>query len=732
VHQLVKEASVCLLEARGGIVESKCILWEDVLFSDVDVKLVRRLWKSKGCGERKWMTIFRGYSDALGSGRQLFDYAVSLFPKCGEREFIDFLKEFSRVCLRELLSCKALWLLPFLDLKVLGGFDTVYNRDEPFASYKKDYGVKSKQILSKRLRYWIRDTVNKLEIKRVGYSFEDYISFRDAWAVGGSSVQGTAKYVGGSDTRRGIRVKDKWYALSHLEDREIVERCLSEEETIVKPFVKIDEPAACRTVQSYDTFSIIRCSFLDEALGNRNHGGSWTTLGAGLQEKAELRKSIKGTIGTRVCTDQSSFDTHQSKSWVVFALRVLFDRIIAVNPHMKVVAEAEFRSLSNVYLEYEGSRLRWENGVLSGYKFTADIDTILNRAESRCAFEALGCKIKFERYHGDDALVILDGTFDKERLVKEYSKMGLDLHPQKTWVGKQWTEYLHEIYAGNRVCGFPARAFRAIAWQKPITGSGEVFGAAKFNALVSVLRMGARRGLDVVDMLRRVVKIKCPSFNEESFQGWLSTPVVLGGAGFRSTGRVALKVETTNRMRESTLRIDGGVLPRLLSAARARAEGKVPIHGMRYSVRFERVRGSKEMDPLKATKYLAVQPPRTDWQVQDLVKFTDAYERKLNLEDKLRGGDVIKPSDLPESWRWREDCDRLYRRYRRLVSETFGYDNVITTVETFWRLTDWVNRVWAGICYRVPDPGKVDKELRLLALRYFSASLNKRIVTVSV
>jgi hypothetical protein len=174
--------------------------WRDVPFSSVDERLIRRLWrvgKNKHVkGFSKWGYVFAGYGKTLAkNASETFFKTVGAFPNCCERCFIDFLKEFSRINLRQVLEGDELWRMMFLDLKVLGGFDTVYNRDDPFEAYEKDFCTESDQVLSEEMKWWIDNTINKIEFVPVGYTFEEFVSFRDAWALPGASVQGTRKKV---------------------------------------------------------------------------------------------------------------------------------------------------------------------------------------------------------------------------------------------------------------------------------------------------------------------------------------------------------------------------------------------------------------------------------------------------------------------------------------------------------------------------------------------------------
>lgn len=682
--------------------------WWELGFSEKDEMLSRKLWKGLRLGfskGSKWSYILSGYVRSLPLlDRKLFMRFIENLPRelC-EECFIEYLKEVSRKALELLLEESQMWLIYYLDLKVLGGFDTELNRKNPFEDYEKDYGTEVVKEVPDLIKKWIDDTVSKIGIKEVDFSFDEFVSFRDGWSLPGASVQGTAKRVvfKSSKKKASVRVKNKWFAMLEYSDDEIVKECLKGRIPRVRPFVKLDEPAACRTVQCYDTYALIRCCYLEQALGDLNAHGKWTTIGVNPREKQKVRKDIFSLEqGTWLCTDQSQFDVNQPKAWVVYALKSLYKRIGARNPHMGSVISAELKSLEKVMLDFENRSLEWGKGVLSGYLFTALLDSILNRAETRSVLEMMRRRdVCFERYQGDDAIVRLRDWIDRQEVSRIYKSLGLEIHPSKTWVTKRNTEYLHEIYYCNgAVYGFPARAWRAIAWKKPVTGVANEFGSQKFNSLIDTIRMAMRRGLLVEDILRRVVKPMMENFDEGKFQAWIKTPSVLGGFGAGMRGRVAIDVQTLRDDSFDVFVKNVSNLDKLWkSAVETRISSACPIPGIVNIYRFAKVRGEGKMPKLKISRYAELPVLRIDWEVKDLKFHPDAYNRKLNLEWKLKSGERIEVVDLPEGFLGLHTVDGVYRKYRKVVAKALSVESAMTAAESFVRVSDWINRAWAGV-----------------------------------
>jgi hypothetical protein len=671
----------------------------------MDESLVRRFWRNdrKFGKANKWSYIFSGYKKCLpaAEARDFTLFVKEISRNLCERCLIDRLKEVTTAAMRSILDTGFLWPRYFLDLKVLGGFDTVLNRDEPFAEYPEIFGEQPQRDFPDRLKYWIDETIARIEIRSVAYSFSDFVSFRDGWALSGASVQGTKKkvtFVDEDGKKASLGVKNKYFALSHLSDKEIVDKCKTTECTVL-PFIKKDEPAACRTVQCYDTYSLIRCSFLEQALGDLNGGGFWTTIGLSDVDRLNFRRNLFSKKVNWICTDQSEFDQNQALPWIEYALSKLYDRIVLVNPHMRDVAKTELESMKRVFIKVKGqSPIHWGAGVLSGFKFTALLDSILNRAETRYVFEILGhSEVVFEAYQGDDAIVGAAGVIRSKELSDEYGKLGLIIHPQKTWINRGITEYLHEIYAYGGVFGFPARVFKAIAWASPNTGLGSTFGEAKFRAYLSTLLMGLRRGLDTYPIVRKFVGTY--GLAGPKVEAWLCTPTLFGGFGAGRLGRMGLEVRTK---RSKTYRtyingLWGG--PLYVQAARTRVESACPIPGVENTYIFRKVKGVAMMPSTEAGLLAETGAVRVDWNIRDLGRFPDAYKRKLKLEWKLRRREVILPSDLPLGFLGLSDVDRVYRRYKRIVNQALSVETGWSSSETFSRISSWANAVWSGISF---------------------------------
>jgi hypothetical protein len=235
------------------------------------------------------------------------------------------------------------------------------------------------------------------------------------------------------------------------------------------------------------------------------------------------------------------------------------------------------------------------------------------------------------------------------------------------------------------------------------------------------MRMATRRGLVVTSVVKRLLKQYGlgKDWNEVKFIDWWHTPYVMGGFGGGRKGRTELRMTTIMDKKIQVRTIVTGIShkgEKWIQAAKVRAEGALPMPGMRTKIEWSKVAGVTPMAKLRADRFQEEARMKVDWTVEDLAVYSDAYERKLILEWKLRKGEEILESDLPRVFNLGENVDRVYRRYRKLISEVKGIDETSTSGESHYKMTAWTNEVWSGICMRSARWGKEAPLLPLMHL----------------
>jgi hypothetical protein len=634
---------------------------------------------------------------------------VSHFRDAEEDSLMDVLKEISVRATRSFFSSSDLKYTYILDLVKLLGYDTIRHRSFDGETALDPFLIRKEQK-DKVLEPYIEDVINNIGFTDTMLSFKQYISFRDGWAAGGSSNRGKRVKLLIEDKKgitKSITLRDKFSAFIDWSDNKILKECLVDRDVEVGTFVKSDEPGKARLVQGYDAYSFIRCSYLESMISDLNLGKQWTSIGYKSKQTLDMYSSLLGLKGWRVAVDQSAFDLHQSKQIVVYAIRVLLNAIKANAPRTAQVVETELRSLENVYLNFGDRRGKWENGLLSGYKFTALIGSILNAAAFNYVIKHFNSSILLSRFQGDDAVAVLKNSIDMKRLANIYASIGKEVNVLKSWQSMTKTDYLHLIFDSNNnsVLGFPASIAKSLIWKKP--GLQDTYSLkGKINELNSLLLKGKRRGLTHMDdILIRFVKSKT-NLDVISIKKWVFSKKVYGGGGFGKLDfilDIKSDYQLTGFKVSLNINLDNKYFKGMNELVMSRYRDKVPIPGVTHTVKVYSLKKQIKKVNFEEVKHSAdcvngVMAPRLDWSIRDIFIYGDAYKRKLFLESRLLENKRIKITDLPPLW----PQNIRPKHYRSLVHAIqkgrFNLDNMVDDPMKFFSISDYYYSVWRKIC----------------------------------
>lgn len=696
----------------------------------------------------KWGRVLQTYMRRVPPEAQSV-IAAELVPlkECCEACWLDRLSLVSQAATRRSIDQGFGWFSYLCDLKVLGGYDTALNRVDIMDDFVKAATRAPLGNDTPKMREYIQEAVDKLGTRHVSQqvTFEQFVEFRDEYALAGASTHGAGLVL---EIRKGKTVKrktvkGKFSSLVGLKDEDIVELALQDEAARVFPFRKIDEPAKTRVVQSYDTRSFIRCSWLSYLLSSYNTHGTWTTLGMSRKERAVARAEIMAWSSLEgislISLDQSEFDQRQDKSAVRFAMERICDKIErTVRPELRsqvrLVTQRELSSFDRAAIwerTPEGPRrvADWLAGVPSGHKWTALIDTILNYAATRVAMDACELKIAGGLWHGDDGLVaVFGGLPDAAKIAGAYAQLGLKVNSAKTWVSSRRCEYLHEVHGPEGAWGFPARAFKSILWRKPFMGEAGFTPphVETQQYLDTLMKCSRRRLVNIFDLAVATVKAELEASGERdaarrAVEACI-TPCALGGLGWGRTGRRSLEwtppvlkykhVSITSPVAirgpasvvaSAVLRRVGAVTPLPASAARLHS-AKVsktslpPLHAWASESRAHRV--------------------RDQWVLADANRIRRPWLAKITLEHALATGRPISKGMVPDS-RVADSplgCDVAARLVHRFGSFACSLESSFSSGEPFAAYEEWAARIWSGI---------VNGMVAFRALPSFVASLSE-------
>lgn len=694
---------------------------------------------------KKWGRAFYLYSLNL-SGTTLYllkyiSYCAYMY-KLTEVLFIEYLKLIGQNALR-LSADGDLKFLYFINLEVLGGYDTVNNRvnvlKEQF--YKVNKIPETAYKLTSELKSEISKVISKIVIKNETnhQTFAEFIAYRDNWSIGSSCSDGKPLEILDARTGQVINsLKGKMFKLTCYSNDEIQNNCKAKKICKISTFIKKDEPAKARNIQNFDVYSFLRCSYFESFIKNysieANSFNCWTSIGLTTEKLSVLinnyAKILKAGDCMAISIDQSEFDMHQPIEAIKYVITKLVEHILdhtssKYKDILRELLEYELYALDHMFVvnTERGIKYKWVHGLPSGYKFTALIGSVLNAAINNLVLRKLQLNVRASVYQGDDALIIIDKTFKYSELslLRElssvYESLGLVLNINKSLVSKNSFEYLKHFYIYGRVFGIPARAFKSIVWKKPKTEIIFESTATKFQNRLATLRMCARRLCSYVPkklyaiikyMLLRIDKQK--RIDRSEILNLIHTPVYMGGLGFGNWGNTGIKI--SRKINESAyMRIiinEQTLHPSLrvkeyVAMLRRRTLDYVPIKGITYSYELYKTPTKKQLKKFFFSKYHLLNcneyPLEINWP-SDKYKGKSAYQNKLELEYHLELNLPI-PKKLVTDHRLvklKSDKERLkvIKAYTSLADSLLSVENSRLNILTYAPYLQNVYSLWTS------------------------------------
>lgn len=213
------------------------------------------------------------------------------------------------------------------------------------------------------------------------------------------------------------------------------------------------------------------------------YGSRISTLFAGARGNEEIDLEMvelaRDEAWIKVPLDQGSFDQHQSKG----SIKAILDAVWwHISKYLDPGGEAwgiwstlyESLFVRGARVTIGGKSYSWQNGLPSGWRWTAILDTFLNicsfRVNRRIAEGRLGRAIPVRGFHaqGDDVIFATKSVVDARVLIDTYSKVGYEVHPMKTYISRTRSEFLRRSYERSGITGYTARTCLSIMYRNPI------------------------------------------------------------------------------------------------------------------------------------------------------------------------------------------------------------------------------------------------------------------------
>lgn len=394
-------------------------------------------------------------------------------------------------------------------------------------------------------------------------TIDEFVADPGALFSTGSTSQKSRKLRFHCDGVDGVVPSSKSSALATLSASQIAAMLRSYAPQVNSPIQKV-ETGKVRAVVRSDDHLYYQMTYLSHYLEAVFLGHRMTTLYMRESQRYNMwARLAQQTTGHFVCMplDQSHFD------WQVNfrMLHVVCDELggfirshcsgqpLSDMLHVLDLVRRELTDGSGV-IEVDSAqgiiRIPISKGVMSGWRWTAMLDTIINVGELYAARQIVIRATRRDPVasfvaQGDDDQVTLRSAADAVLLYDAYELMGFEVNPHKFFVDTYRDEFLRQVPYRGQVVGYPARSINSILWRNP-TVSDPPAGVESLRATYGQWNLAASRGLsprvayafamrDISSRLNIAIRY---------VDAFCHTPVGLGGLGTRPYTTTPVQIVT--------------------------------------------------------------------------------------------------------------------------------------------------------------------------------------------
>lgn len=435
----------------------KRILYDDLIpFYDESFSLMSDASISfKNIFESKYYPVLQG----LRTAQQYEDY-LALIGSMNKRYMIDGDN----------------WI-EFCDLGVCSGNYTSYDKEKCLEKLKywtleyKEHCIDgSEPHFLALFSEGVNELFNNLEVipraDDQAYTFREYLHLPKFWAVSGStSIKRKIKV---KTTNGEMKVKQtKWVNAIFDDHDEQYTRIMEKKKTAdYKMIVKMGK-GKTRIVVSGDLDLYAICDYIDYCVERSIKSCSISMLYLDDDQKLDFWMKFCKCDDSYfyMPLDQSDYDQMVNKKMVNIVLErfLNFFLLHAKDPvEARSIFDQVWRCFEYGFIEIEDRKELILNGVMSGYKWTAFFDTVINASELhviRTFLEkhSLAC-IRDVNFQGDDVCLMLDQDVATcYYIFWLYKKLGFLIHANKFFLSNERNEYLRKVSFKGEIRGYPAR-----------------------------------------------------------------------------------------------------------------------------------------------------------------------------------------------------------------------------------------------------------------------------------
>nr|WKE35362.1 RNA-dependent RNA polymerase [Rhizoctonia zeae megatotivirus 2] len=372
----------------------------------------------------------------------------------------------------------------FIDLGRLQGFSLRYDEQAYLDSVKEwlfDTSMSKHNIDGSegRFLYEFKQSVRAVlseQAKRPEHTLDEFIDSPHLWAVSGSAKGLDAKptmWVDGKLVKVKLTKRLVGFTVSHDDLKAAVVKPYD----TVSLFEKIEPGGRRRPVANAGIGSYVDMSCMDDRIYSmvnpdmRNTSPIWKNFDAMNDWMWQVKH-----IGTHVCLplDQTGFERQTSHEMLDIILDVMIERVHPDDSEAVSILQRIKKRIRNSTMYAPGTELhnkRITNGLVSGWKWTALLNTIINLAELLTM-----TRLADVPYHnlcalGDDTRVWLESFDHAERLLSTYVSCNIKMNEKLSIMSRTCDEFLRKVTeltdSGPVIHGYANRMLVSICYRNP-------------------------------------------------------------------------------------------------------------------------------------------------------------------------------------------------------------------------------------------------------------------------
>lgn len=432
-------------------------------------------------------------------------------------------------------------------LSTLGGargwtVQSVNDSINHWVSEKREFSYERIDQVRGTLAKWIKHWTSSMKKSDTCLRFSQFVTDPMRWATGGGSKKVELKL---KDDK--VNARSKWlWALSKISSGRDVYADAVAEGNIAR--VALKEEVKTRTVITTPMASYLRQCYMLYRLGKPKF------LQSTLVSKKYTQQILTNTKERYICIDASRFDHTVSKAFIISLLESI-KAATDVADDLHTVMQDEIDSIKELVLEYDGKKIPYNNGLLSGWRITSFVGSLVSALLCEYINSVTGYGMQYV-VQGDDIIMVASSAIDKPLVLKCCTDFGIITNSKKTTIGR-FGEFLKYRYGCGQVQGYAMRAVRSIFYANPwldtsvVTTPTEVVN--KWYMLMSrlivssnsMIRNGMLKAFWYKNMVNDVSSWLKGSVKKSDLYQMIGTPGSLGGLGvYENSNLVDFNTET--------------------------------------------------------------------------------------------------------------------------------------------------------------------------------------------